>query len=132
MRLNSFGRPTIQIKKLNRLPRLTRQRAGKTQNLCVIFTPRAYPRSDPALDIQNTLKAPFTSTECLLTIERLFTKILAIEQLRRERPKAEDQTAVEEWNRKLKGFMTEIWDGLRVWRSLSQTVVLNHPSTEQF
>jgi hypothetical protein len=129
MRLNSFGQPAMQTRKPSRSPRLTKPRVGKTQNPCVLVIPWANLCSDPSLDIQNTLKAPFTRTECLLTIERLFTKILAIEQLRRERPKAEDQAAIEEWNGKLKGFVTEIWDGLRVWGPLYETYVFIRPLT---
>ena len=122
MRLNSFGRPVMQIRKPSRSLRLTKPRVGRTQNLCVVFDP---PKSNACFDCcpcsQNTLKAPFTRTECLLTVERLFTKILAIEQLRRERPKAEDQVAIEEWSGRLKGLMTGIWDGLRVWGPLYET-----------
>src|SRR5258706_12076689 len=121
MRRNSFGQPVMQIRKPSRSPRLTKPREGRTQSPCVILTPYSNACSDYCLYLQNTLKAPFTRTECLLTVERLFTKILAIEQLRRERPKAEDQIAIEEWSGKLKGLMTGIWDGLRVWGPLYET-----------
>jgi len=78
---------------------------------------------DRAADILhgNQLPPPFSHAESLLIVERLFTNILDIEQLRRNRPPVEDNGAIEAWNQKLQGLLDQIWQGLRVSGPLYET-----------
>ncbi|KAG8835100.1 hypothetical protein FRC17_005221 [Serendipita sp. 399] len=74
-----------------------------------------------AADHGNELPPPFTHAEGLMLIERLFTNILEIEQLRRNRPPIEDEEAVEAWKRKVNDLLDTIWKGLRVSGPLYET-----------
>ncbi len=56
-----------------------------------------------------------------MIIEKLFGKILEIEQLRRDKPSLDDQEAVVFWNSKLQGLLSQIWEGLRIWGPLYET-----------
>jgi DNA topoisomerase 2-associated protein PAT1 len=67
------------------------------------------------------LPAPFTRAESLLIIERLFSIILDVEQLRRNRPTTEDSSAISEWNTRLQKLLDDIWKGLRIWGPLYET-----------
>jgi DNA topoisomerase 2-associated protein PAT1 len=71
--------------------------------------------------VRQQLPPPFSHAESLLIVERLFTNILDIEQLRRNRPPVEDDVAIEAWNQKLQGLLDQIWQGLRVSGPLYET-----------
>ncbi|KAG8824441.1 hypothetical protein FRC19_001790 [Serendipita sp. 401] len=74
-----------------------------------------------AADHGKELPPPFTHSEALLLIERLFTNILEIEQLRRNRPPIEDEEAVEAWKTAVNDILDTIWKGLRVSGPLYET-----------
>ncbi|PVG02026.1 hypothetical protein CPB86DRAFT_805070 [Serendipita vermifera] len=67
------------------------------------------------------LPAPFTRAESLLIIEKLFSIILDVEQLRRNRPVTEDASVISEWNTRLQELLDDIWKGLRIWGPLYET-----------
>lgn len=69
----------------------------------------------------NQAPPPFSRAEALLIIERLFTNILDMEQLRRNKPLAEEQVAIAAWNEKQQALLDQIWQGLRVAGNLHET-----------
>ncbi|CCA69543.1 hypothetical protein PIIN_03482 [Serendipita indica DSM 11827] len=67
------------------------------------------------------LPPPFSPTEGLMIIERLFNNILEIEQLRRNKPLAEDEARMSTWKQSLDELLDTIWQGLRVVGPLYET-----------